>query len=230
MAAQGEPEVPAAKRALDELCRAYWYPVYSYARRHSLSAEDAEDATQGFFAKLLAHGSFNDLAPDKGRMRAYLLTAMKRFLASQWRKENALKRGGDTQIIAIDLEQAEGRFAREPVATEDSPDRAFEKAWAHSLLGSVYSALERHYRDSGQERQFIALRPFLAWGESDQPLAEIATQLGMNEGSVRTAIHRMRQRYRNLLESEIRDTVASQEEAAEELDYLKKILAGGRGG
>ena len=223
--ARGDCDAPTARRALDELCQTYWYPIYSYARRRGLTPEDAEDSTQDFFAGLLKRGVFGDLCPEKGRMRAFLLTAMRRFLSSQWRAQNTLKRGGGQTLISIDIEATESRFASGPVDTKDTPDLSFEKAWAHTLLGVVYEALEKHYLERGQEKLFVTVRPFLAWGESSQPHALVASQLGMNEASVRTAIHRMRARYRGLLEAEIRETVASQEEAIEELRFLKRVLS-----
>ena len=225
--AQDQTNEPSARRALDELCRCYWYPIYTYARRRGLNEEDAEDATQGFFAQFITRDGFDQLSPEKGRMRAYLLTATKRFLNTQWRQNSAQKRGGGQEIISIDRSEAEGRFALEPVCSNDTPDIAFDKAWAHALLSTVYSALERHYDASGQSAHFILLRPFLTWGDKDQSHASIAEQLGMSEGSVRTAIHRMRARYRSLLEAEIRETVSTSEEAAAELTHLKSVLSGG---
>jgi RNA polymerase sigma factor (sigma-70 family) len=225
--AQDQTNESTSVRALDELCRAYWLPLYSYARRRGLNEQDAEDATQGFFATLLQRSGFDHPTPEKGRMRAFLLTALKRYLTNQWRLDSALKRGGGQTLISFDIDDAEGHFARAQASTDDTPETAFDKAWAHTLLSTVFEGLETHYANSGQTTQFEALRPFLIWGDKDQSHADIAIQLGMSEGSVRSAIHRMRARYRSLLEAEIRQTVTSSEEAATELNHLKKVLAGG---
>ena len=222
--AQNDTDSPSAKRALNELCQAYWFPIYSYARRRGLSTHDAEDSTQSFFTMLLSREASLSISEDKGRLRAFLLTAMKHFLNSEWRKTQTQKRGGGETVFSIDLDAAEQRYDREPASKGDSPDHAFELTWARSLLASVYSKLENYYTESKQQTQFEKLRPFLTWGSDDQPYAEIAKELGMSEGSVRTAVHRMRTRYRDLLKAEIRETVTTDAEAADELAYLKRVL------
>jgi RNA polymerase sigma-70 factor (ECF subfamily) len=220
--AQTENE-SVARRALSELCETYWYPLYAFARRKGLSPHDAEDRTQEFLAGLLRRESLSGVSPDKGRLRAFLLTAMKRSLSNQRRHENAAKRGGTEIPLSIDLVGAESRLARE-LSSDDSPDRAFERSWAHALLGSVYRRLEVYYETTGQTKVFARLRHCLAWGGDDESDPEIAAELGMSEGAVRSTVHRLRNRYREYLESEIRDTVATEEEAREELAYLKRVL------
>ncbi|MEZ5302719.1 MAG: sigma-70 family RNA polymerase sigma factor [Verrucomicrobiales bacterium] len=216
---------PAASRALEELCQAYWFPIYSYARRRGLSPADAEDQTQSFFAQLLEKGGLKFASPDKGRMRTFLLTAMQRSLANQRRHDGAIKRGGRAAIVSIDVEQAEQQLERE-LATDESPDRAFERSWANAVVASVHRRLEAYFSGSGQAKIFEKLSPYLAWGGGDQPYAEIAAKLGMSERAVRTAVHRMRARFRDFLVAEIRETVADPLEAKAEVDHLKQVLAG----
>ncbi len=221
--AQGADE-SMAHRALEELCRIYWYPLYVYARRFGLSAHDAEDQTQAFFARLLERENLNSLTPEKGRMRAYLLAGMKRSLINQRRHHRAEKRGGGRAVFSIDVGDAETRLAEE-VANDLSPDQAFDQTWAHALLGVVFDRLKSYYFESGQAEIFRALRQFISWGRGEESYASVAAKLAMNEATVRSAVHRMRARYREFLESEIRETVGSAEDAREELNDLRRILS-----
>lgn len=214
----------AAGRALAELCGIYWYPLYCYARSWGLSAEDAEDATQDFFRRLLEKGRLGTVEQGKGRLRSYLLTAMKRFLVDAWRKGQAERRGGGVLPVSIDGALAEKKYALEPADTQ-SPDVLFDKSWAFALLESVLERLEAYYRDSGRQEVYAAIREFLSWNDSDRSYGQVAEQLGMAEPAVRQAVFKMRRRFRAYLEQQVADTVATPEDAKEEVDYLCEVLA-----
>jgi RNA polymerase sigma-70 factor (ECF subfamily) len=224
LAAAGDPaRAPASREALEQLARAYWYPLYAFIRRHGNTPEAAEDLAQEFFTTLLekqflAHAN---LHPSKGRFRAFLLASLKHFLANQYARQNALKRGGDRPPLSLDA--AEARFAREPAAPADqSPERLFERHWALALLAQVLSQLEADYRNRGEDPLFQALKPTLTGGGPG--LAQVAASLGMTEGALKTAAHRLRRRYRDLLRHTIAQTVNSPEEVEEEIAYLLNCL------
>ena len=211
------------KVALGELCEAYWLPLYSFARRTGKSAEDAEDLTQAFFARLIERDLFSKADAERGRLRSFLLGTFKHFLSDEWDKERALKRGGGRQIVSMDAAQAEERFAMEP-ADEESPDRCFEKRWALVVLDRVMRSLRDHYVSSGKGEVFEELHQYLApesGGESYRKSAEV---LGLTANAVRVAVFRMRQRYATELRAQIAETVESEEEIAEEIDFLFRAV------
>jgi len=210
--AAGHGESPQAGRALEELCQAYWYPLYAYVRRRGYESHEAEDLTQEFFARLLAKGYLADVDREKGRFRSFLLASLKHFLANEWDRARAQKRGGGQTLISLD---AETRYQCEPV-DEASADKLLDRAWAVALLDEVLARLEAE----NDPRQFAALKPFLTAGQETIPYAEVAGTLGTTEGAVKVAVHRLRKRYRALLREEIAHTVASPSEIDEELRYL----------
>lgn len=221
-AAQG-PRTPAARAALDTLCRAYWYPLYAWARRRGLSEEDARDATQGFFAALLSRDDLAGVQPDAGRFRAWLLACMKHFVANLWDASRAQKRGGGAGPVALDDVEAERRYLAEP-STAAGPDALYERRWALMLLASVQEDLRSEYESSGRQALFAALHPALA-GELATPYAQLGVQLGLSEGAVKVAVHRLRRRYADALRARVADTVASTDEVDAELDALLGALS-----
>ena len=212
-----------AMAALEEICGAYWFPLYVYIRRRGCSPEDAEDLTQGYMAALIERDFLAEADRAKGRLRSFLLTTLKHYLSDQWIKASAQKRGGGKRAISFDAARAEQRYALEP-ADAASPDRLFEKRWALTLLDNVLEALRREYAATGKGDVFEALQKFLAWNSSGQAYREVASKLGMKENAVRVAIFRLRRRYGELLEAQIADTVRSPEEIPAELDYLFSLL------
>jgi RNA polymerase sigma factor (sigma-70 family) len=213
-----------ARAALESLCRAYWYPLYAFVRRMGHSPHDAEDSVQGFFAVCLEKNYLAAADEAKGRFRSFLLLALKRFLARERDKSRAGKRGGGEKPIALDGLTAEARYALEP-ANHLSADKLFERRWALTLLEQVLSRLRDEQAAAGQAEAFEQLKEFLLAGGHGTPYAELAARLGRSEGAVKVAVHRLRQRYRELLQEEIANTVTSPEEAEEERRYLLAVLS-----
>jgi RNA polymerase sigma-70 factor (ECF subfamily) len=213
-----------SQAALEKLCRAYWYPLYAYARRRGHSVEDAQDLTQEFFARVLERQWLARADQAKGRFRTFLLTAMERFLANEWHKARALKRGGGQRSIPIQFDTAETRYGVDPADTR-TPEQAFEYRWALALLDEVVGQLEAEFNARDQAATFAALKPCLVGDRASQPYAELAVKLGMEEGTVKVAVHRLRQRYRELLRAEIANTVATPGEVDAEMRHLFKVLA-----
>jgi RNA polymerase sigma factor (sigma-70 family) len=216
--------MPRAREALSRLCQAYWYPLYSFARRRGHSAEDAQDLTQEFLARLLEKNWIGDADRDKGRFRTFLLTAMKHFLSDEWDKARARKRGGGVTLQPLQFGQAESRYNLEPLVDE-TPERIFEVRWAMALLEQVLNRLRTEYEKEGKAGLFAALHPCLIGERTSQPYAELAKSLGASESMVKSAVHRLRQRYRQLLRDEIAHTIAVPDEVDEEMRYLFSILS-----
>lgn len=210
---------PRTVEAMESLCRTYWYPLYAYARRGGYSPADAEDVTQGFFARLLEKDYLKSAAREKGRFRTFLLVAFKRFLANEWDREHALKRGGFVPTISIEQELAESRFGNEPV-DRLQPDVLFDRQWATALIECVMARLEQEYLASGRAKLFEYLRGCLARDESALPYAQIAERLNLTEAAVKMAVQRLRARYREILRDEIAHTVSSAADVEEEIRHL----------
>ncbi|MCX6903977.1 MAG: sigma-70 family RNA polymerase sigma factor [Verrucomicrobia bacterium] len=225
LAAGGMPS-PESAAALERLCSSYWYPLYAFVRRSGHSPPDAEDLTQEFFARVLERHWLTRADQSKGRFRTFLLTAMERFLANEWDKARALKRGGGQRNVPIQVDTAETRYGVEPADTR-TPEQAFEYRWAVALLDEVVKQLEAEFQEQGQAASFAALKPCLVGDRASQPYAELAAMLGMEEGAVKVAVHRLRQRYRELLRAEIANTVASTEEVDAEMRHLFNVLSAG---
>jgi RNA polymerase sigma factor (sigma-70 family) len=205
--------------ALETLCRSYWYPLYAYARRLGHSPADAEDLTQGFFARLLEKDYLKAAAQEKGRFRTFLLTALKRYLANEWDRQHAQKRGGFAVSVPIDQQVAETRFAMEPAHTV-APDVLFDRQWAMTLLEQTLAQLQQEYVATGRATLFEHLRSCLARDEAALPYAEMARQLNLTEAAFKMAVHRVRNRYRDLLREQIAQTVSTPEEIEEEIRHL----------
>jgi RNA polymerase sigma-70 factor (ECF subfamily) len=218
LAAQDKDAAGSAE-ALELLCRAYWYPLYAYARRSGQNPADAEDLTQGFFARLLEKDYLKSAAREKGRFRTFLLVALKRYLANEWDRSHARKRGGFNTIVPIDQAVAETRFAAEP-SHSVPPDLLFDRQWATTLLDRSLARLREEYVTSGRAKLFEYLQNCLAQEESRLPYAEIAARLNLTEAAVKMAVHRFRARYREVLRAEIAQTVASAEDIDEEIRHL----------
>lgn len=222
--AAGATPSPESAAALERLCASYWYPLYAYARRCGHSPCDAEDFTQEFFARLLEHNWIARADRDRGRFRSFLLTAMKRFLANEWAKVKTPKRGGGACLVPLQLDTAETRYSREPADTS-TPEQVFERQWALLLLESVLERLRVDYARQGKGALFETLQPCLVGSREAQPYAALATQLGMTVGAVSMTVGRLRERYRECLKEEIRQTVASAAEVDGELRHLFRVLA-----
>jgi DNA-directed RNA polymerase specialized sigma24 family protein len=208
-----------SRQALETLCRTYWYPLYSYSRRTGHSPPDSEDLTQGFFARLLEKAYLKAAARDKGRFRTFLLVAFKRYMANEWDRQHAQKRGGFAPVVLIDQELAESRFASEPTHNL-SPDLLFDRQWATTLLERTMTQLQQDYAASGRAQLFECLRSCVARDESALPYAEIAVRLKLTEAAVKMAVRRLRLRYREILQHEIAQTVSAPEEIEEEIRHL----------
>jgi RNA polymerase sigma-70 factor (ECF subfamily) len=222
--AAGSIDTTQSRQALEHLCRTYWYPLYAYVRRRGYSAHDAQDLTQAFFARLLAQQSLAKADPDRGRFRCFMLTAMNHFLASEWQRGMAQKRGGGWAVLSLEWAAAEQRYDLEP-AIHSSPDKIFEKQWAMTLLEAVLNRLELEFQNAGKAAWFATLKPTLLGLRESQPYATLATQLGMNESAVNVAVHRLRKRYRELIRDEIANTLDSPEEIEAEMGHLLRVLA-----
>jgi RNA polymerase sigma-70 factor (ECF subfamily) len=218
----GRSPSPEAGRALATLCENYWFPLYAFVRRAGHSAEDARDLTQEFFARLLAQRFLTKVDRRKGKFRSFLLAALKHFLADEWDHAHAQKRGGTQTAISFDGLDAETRYRLEP-AQGLTPEKMFEKQWALSLLEQVLSRLDTEMAADGKVALFEALKDTLT-GVRSTTYAAIGTELGMSEGAVKVAAHRLRRRYRDLLRQEIGQTVASSEEIGDEIRYLLSCL------
>ena len=211
--------------AMHELCGLYWRPLYSFMRRSGHTREDAEDFTQEFLAQLIEKRYLERAAQEKGKLRSFLLAYLKRFLADQRKAEGRLKRGGGLEMVSIDKEEAESRYLTE-LTDMNTPDLAFEKTWVLTLLEIVLSNLEAEYRADDRGELFAALKPLLQWGGDDEPLGEIAEQLGMREGAVKVAVFRLRKRYRQALRQQVMLTLADGENVDDEMRYLFQLLNG----
>ncbi len=205
--------------ALEKLCKAYWYPLYAYARRVGQNPADAEDLTQGFFARFLEKDYVQTAAREKGRFRTFLLTAFKAFMANEWDRQHAHKRGGFTSFVSIDQTTAENRFAAEP-SHHVQPDTLFDRHWAVTLLDLTLARLREEYLSTGRARLFEVLQNCLVRQDKGVSYSEIAAVLKVTEPAIKMAVYRLRARYRELLEAEIAQTVSSPEQVQEELRHL----------
>jgi RNA polymerase sigma-70 factor (ECF subfamily) len=224
--ATADGDSPQATAALEQLCRTYWYPLYVYVRRRGHSPEDAQDLTQQFFALFLQKQYFRLADRARGRFRTFLLHALEHFLVNEWKRSQRLKRGGGATILSLDAGQGEQRYAREPTGTM-TPERAYEKRWAMTLLDRVLATLEEEYAAAGSARVFQELAGLL-WGkDTGVSYAQIGARLGMSDGAVRGAMHRLRERYRSRLRAEVAHTVADPGEVEAELRHLIQVVSDG---
>ncbi len=225
MLAAGHQSSPDAKRALDSLCQAYWYPLYAFARRRGKQPDDARDLTQSFFARVLEKDSLNAADQERGRFRTFLLTVFKRFLANEHQREQAQKRGGGQRLVSIDVADGERRLSLEP-SDDWTPEREFERSWAVTLLEQVLGRLQVDYESKGKGPLFECLKPFLTAADDADSYAKIAADRDMTVGAIKVAVHRLRQRYRDLIRQEVASTVAHEDDADDELGQLLKAIRG----
>jgi RNA polymerase sigma-70 factor (ECF subfamily) len=214
----------AASAALASLCRSYWYPLYAFVRRRGYAVEDAQDLTQEFFARLLEHRWLGQADPKRGRFRTFLLSALSHFLNNEWDKARAQKRGGAVQLVPLQLEAAETRYSQEP-ADPVTPEQAYERRWAITLLDQVLQRLQEECDAAGKGELFHALKPSLVGDRDCQPYNKLAAEQRLSEGAVKIAVHRLRRRFRKLLRDEVANTVANSGEVDAELRHLVAVLA-----
>lgn len=220
-AREGNPA--QAEAALEKICRRYWYPLYAHVRRRGFDADQAQDLTQDFFFRIIRENYLGSVDRTKGKFRSFLLAALDHFLLDQRKRANAQKRGGGQVIISLDDEEAETRYQNEP-AVEMSPEKLFTRQWFLTLYEAVLKTLREEFVGAKKEAQFEALRPFLTDDTGFRDYAQPASQLGMSTNAVAVAVHRMRDRCRELMYEEIARTVASPEEMESEIRHLLATL------
>jgi RNA polymerase sigma-70 factor (ECF subfamily) len=213
-----------SRQALEELCRAYWYPLYAFVRRQGFSPDDARDLAQGYFAQLVEKGYLDDFDPARGRFRVFLKTSIRNFLSKEREKAQAWKRGGRTEVVSLDVADGEGRYRHEPVERLD-PEQIYERRWALTTLERALGRLRSELADSDRGPEFDALKEFLTGEEPRRPYREVAAQLSTTEAAVKASVHRLRQRFGALLRQEIADTVARVEDVDDEVRHLLGVLA-----
>jgi RNA polymerase sigma factor (sigma-70 family) len=220
----GAPDSPRALEALEKLCRAYWFPLYSYVRRRGYSSHDAQDLTQGFFVRLLRMNSFSGVCQEKGKFRTFLLAALNHFLSDERDRARAEKRGGGQAIISIDENEAEERYLY-GAALEPEPEKAFDRRWGLTVLEEALARLQKEHLASGRSEMFEHLRVYLSSEASPGDYDALAPLLGMSPNAVGVAVYRMRQRYRECIRLELAQTVASPQDLDEEMNYLFSVLS-----
>lgn len=221
LTAQGES--PAAHEALEKLCRIYWRPIYAFLRRQGVGLGEAEDITQGFFAQLLERKSFDAVRKERGRLRSFLLGALKYFLVDEQRRAMAIKRGKGQRLIPLEELRTDEQIEMEP-ADPVTAETIYERRWALTVLERVLSRLKDEYRAAGNAALFDSMKQLLPDEPGAPSQAEIATHLGMTENAIRQAFYRFRQRYQSLLREEIAQTVATPGDIEDELRHLIAVL------
>lgn len=218
-----QQDAPRAREALDILCKAYWTPVYAYIRHRGNAHADAEDLTQGFFASLLERGSLGSVGAEKGRLRTFLLTAVSRFMASEYERAMAQRRGGGARHVSIDETRAEERFGCTP-SHGVTPEIAFEREWALRLLDRVLAEVRDGSEAAGQGPLFAELQGLISFEPPPAAYDDIAARLGLTAAAVKSAAHRLRGRYRDVLRRHIADTVGAEDEVDDEIQRLFAIF------
>lgn len=221
----GDLANPAAQAALETLCGRYWFPLYAYVRREGYGMHDAQDLTQAFFARFLEKDYLHDVDPSRGRFRSFLLASLRHFLANARDHAKAAKRGGGRTALSLDFSQAEDRYLHEP-ASDWTAEKLFHRRWAVEMLHAVMERLQAEWATPEKRAFFLAVQAFLSDVAPTRTYGDVAEELGMTEGAVKTAVHRMRRRYRELLREEIAQTVSDPEEVDEEIQQLFGALQG----
>lgn len=219
-----EQDLPLAAQALETLCRTYWYPLYAYIRRRGYAAPEAQDLTQEFLARLLASNGLATVDRRKGHFRSFLLGSLNHFLANEWDRARAAKRGGRTEVLSLDEAAAEARYAIEP-STDLTPENLYYQRWALTLLEQALHKLQSEFEAAGKSPQFECLKEFLQCEESDRSYKEVGGELGLTPPAVASMVYRLRQRYRELVREEIAHTVSSLGDLDEELRWLFRVLS-----
>ncbi len=209
--------------ALEKLCRAYWFPLYAFARREGCGPEEAQDVTQEFFSRLLAKNFLQTADPQRGRFRSFLLSSFRHMMANERRNAAREKRGGGEQVFSLDEQDAEGRYLLDP-ADATTPERIFERRWAETVLARVLDRLEAEY--TGHAMRFDDLKVFLVEARGTAAFAEVAARMGVTEAALKSVVHRMRRRYAELFRDEVAHTVENPAEVEEEIRHMFAVLSG----
>jgi RNA polymerase sigma factor (sigma-70 family) len=223
VAARDAPSTQSAQ-ALEQLCRIYWYPLYAFIRRRGIDAHDAQDLTQEFFYRLLDRNYLSAVDYRKGKFRSFLLAALEHFLANEWRRAKTQKRGGHVAFVSINDDTAENRFIQTP-SSDAAPEKAYEQAWAMSLLEQSLNRLRAEATDAGKADTFERLKGFLTGDKHAVTYAELARQMNTTEAALKMTVSRMRARYGELLREEIANTVTTPNEIEDELRALFAALS-----
>jgi len=221
--AAGDSASANALAALERLCRAYWYPLYAFARRNGHDPEEAKDSTQAFFEELIEREFIRDVIRERGRFRTFLLTAFKRFLVNEWHRRRTLRRGGGVVILPLDGSATEGAYLAE-TPVEESPDRVYDRVWARTVMEHALRQLETEFAESGKLREFTNLSPFLSAPADPGEYTEIGAQLGMSPHAIAAAVQRLRRRYRETMRAEIAHTVPLAADIDAEMRYLVELF------
>lgn len=219
VAAAGSEQSQVASDALNDLCRAYWRPIYAEIRRRGHGAVEAQDLTQEFFARMLRRDAFGKADREKGRFRTYLLGSLDYFLVDDWREKNAQKRGGGAVIVPFIEGEVEAWFRQQP-ASGGSPAEMFDQNWAVVLMDRALEALRDEYRVTGRENVFAAVEPFLTADSGEDGYARVCDQVGLTPQAFAVAVHRVRRRFRHCVRDQVEMTVADQSEVAAEMKHL----------
>jgi len=217
------PDSAAGRQAFGQLYSDYWFPLYAFIRRRGSSPPEAEDVTQNFFARLLEKQALAGLERDGGKFRSFLLRSLENFLANEWHHRRAQKRGGHFQFVSIDAPNGEARYALEP-PDEATPETLFERQWAFTLLTQVMERLAAECEIAGRGNLFRDLRPHLQGDHSAATYAILADRHQTTEGAIKITVHRLRQRYGEILREEVARTVNSSAEIDDELRYLIAVV------
>ena len=220
----GQPKAPGYQQALETLCRSYWFPLYAYLRRHGYNNQQAEDYTQAFFCRVLEKQVLRMADSKRGKFRSFLLATLKHFLSDEYDRARAQKRGGGRKLLSIDFKDAENQYALES-AHRLSAEKLFDKSWALTVLDRTMACLKAELASQKKQELFDNLKIYLTTEKGSIPYRDKAAQMNMTEGNVRTAVHRLRRRYRKLLRDEIAQTVAAEDQIDEEIDDLFNALA-----
>ena len=219
----GQADSPQAAASLEQLCRRYWFPLYAAVRRKGYAREEAEDLVQSFFARLLEKNYVAQADRERGKFRTFLLAALEHFLANEWNRQQALRRGGRQTFVALDAQNAEARYTRERFH-ELSPEKLFDRRWAAVLLEQAHQALGHEYVAAGKGALFAALQPCLTGESPPDGYRKLAAQLDLSEGAVRMAVHRLRRAFGEQLRNEVAMTVSQPAQVEEEMQHLFAIL------
>lgn len=224
--AAGQTPSADSRDALAMLCETYWYPLYAYVRRWGYDADEAQDLTQEFFSRLLEKQYLRDADPSRGRFRSFLLASLKHFLSNERDRAAAVKRGGRVRIVSLEVETAEGLYQLEP-PDADTPEKVFQRRWALMLLDRTLKRLRDEFAVNGKADVLARLEGYLTGEQETPPYAQLSKDLGMSEGAIKVAVHRLRRRFGALLREEIADTLSDPAEVDDEIRELFRILTAG---
>jgi RNA polymerase sigma-70 factor (ECF subfamily) len=222
--AAGQASSPEARAALAALCAAYWYPLYAFIRRQGVNADDAQDLTQEFFARLLERRDVEKARADRGRFRSFLLASARHFLLNHIASERALKRGGGHTTLSLDFADAEQRYRLAPMNLT-TPETVFDRQWALTVLDRALGRIRHEFVEAGRRDAFEMLKDCLTGDGPPGGYQAVGRALGLSEGAVKVTVHRLRKRYRRVLREEIASTVCTEAEIDAETDYLVRVLS-----